>query len=65
MVNYVLSFRERLKGMMRIVQEMAEAWPEQKSWYSKTAHSIGDKMVVFLSLKGDKLKVAWQGPNLI
>ncbi|XP_048339157.1 uncharacterized protein LOC125425633 [Sphaerodactylus townsendi] len=69
-VDYVLSFRERLKDMMSVVQEnLAKAQATQSSWYDKTARSrtfeLGDKVMVFLPLRSDKLKVAWEGPHVI
>ncbi|XP_048357553.1 uncharacterized protein LOC125435398 [Sphaerodactylus townsendi] len=69
-VDYVLSFRERLKDMMSVVQEnLAKAQATQSSWYDKTARSrtfeLGDKVMVFLPLRSDKLKAAWEGPHVI
>ncbi|KYO39925.1 hypothetical protein Y1Q_0004434 [Alligator mississippiensis] len=48
---------------------MAEAQEKQSVWYDKKAGSRtferGDKVMVFLPLKTDKLRVAWEGPWLI
>ncbi|KYO27311.1 hypothetical protein Y1Q_0021238 [Alligator mississippiensis] len=56
--------------MMKVAQDsLAEAQEKQCVWYDKKArlHTFeqGNKIMVFLPLKTDKLQAAWEGPHVI
>ncbi|KYO44041.1 hypothetical protein Y1Q_0023045 [Alligator mississippiensis] len=63
MVEYVLSFHQKLTDMMKVARDsLAQAQEKQSAWYDEKAHlrnfERGDKVMVFLPLKTDKLQAA-------
>ncbi|KYO46905.1 hypothetical protein Y1Q_0014480 [Alligator mississippiensis] len=70
MVEYVLSFHQKLTDMMKVARDsLAQAQKKQSAWYDEKAHlrtfEQGDKVMVFLPLKTHKLQAAWKGPHVI
>ncbi|KYO48171.1 hypothetical protein Y1Q_0001969 [Alligator mississippiensis] len=72
MVDYMLSFCQKLTGMMKVAQDslaQAQAQEKQCVWFDEKAclctFERGDKVMVFLPLKTDKLQQAWEGPHVI
>ncbi|KYO22647.1 hypothetical protein Y1Q_0003163 [Alligator mississippiensis] len=69
-VEYVLSFRQKLTDMMKVARDsLAQAQEKQSAWYDENAHlctfESGDKVMVLLPLKTDKLQAAWEGPHVV
>ncbi|XP_041435978.1 uncharacterized protein LOC121399407 [Xenopus laevis] len=69
-VPYVLQFRKRLEQMTALVKEhLSEALTKQKVWYDRNArdrHFVpGDKVLLLIPMRSDKLKAAWEGPYVV
>ncbi|KYO19812.1 hypothetical protein Y1Q_0016067 [Alligator mississippiensis] len=69
-VEYVLSFRQKPTDTMKVSRDsLGQAQEKQSTWYDEKAHLCtfeqGDKVMVFLPLKTDKLQAAWEGPYII
>ncbi|CAM5092907.1 unnamed protein product [Natator depressus] len=66
-VEYVLTFRERLAELMGLAREnLARAQRKQKVWYDRTAraraYATGDQVMVLIPVRKNKLQAAWEGP---
>ncbi|XP_074928188.1 uncharacterized protein LOC142047712 [Chelonoidis abingdonii] len=66
-VEYVLTFRERLAELMGLAREnLARAQRKQKVWYDRTARArafaTGDQVMVLIPVRKNKLQAAWEGP---
>ncbi|XP_068069442.1 uncharacterized protein isoform X2 [Danio rerio] len=66
-VAYVLQMRERLEKMRALARtHMAEAQKHQRTWYDQRARErefvSGEKVLVMLPSKENKLLAKWQGP---
>ncbi|KYO28110.1 hypothetical protein Y1Q_0005104 [Alligator mississippiensis] len=69
-VEYMLSFCKKLTDMMKVARDsLGQAQEKQSTWYDEKAHLCtferGNKVMVFLPLKTDKLQAAWEGPHVI
>ncbi|KYO39883.1 hypothetical protein Y1Q_0006747 [Alligator mississippiensis] len=66
----MLSFHQKLTDMMKVARDsLAQAQEKQSAWYDEKAclrtFERGDRVMVFLPLKTDKLQAAWEGPHVI
>ena len=66
-VSHILLTRERMEGMMELVQEnIHQAQRQQKMWYDRSARertfNPGEQVLVLLPTTTSKLTAQWQGP---
>ncbi|XP_075764387.1 uncharacterized protein LOC142819706 [Pelodiscus sinensis] len=66
-VEYVLTFRERLAELMGLAREnLSRAQRKQKVWYDRNAraraYATGDQVMVLIPVRKNKLQAAWDGP---
>ncbi|XP_034628447.1 C-type lectin domain family 4 member K [Trachemys scripta elegans] len=66
-VEYVLTFRERLPELMGPAREkLVKAQRKEKVWFDCTARAhaftAGDQVMVLIPVRKNKLQAAWEGP---
>ncbi|XP_075071707.1 uncharacterized protein LOC142160697 [Mixophyes fleayi] len=69
-VHYVVQFRERMQSLMGMVHSnLKAAQTKQKQWYDRSARErifeVGQKVLVLVPMRQNKLQAAWEGPYLI
>ena len=68
--QYVVDLRNRIEGTCEMAREnLARASKKQAKYFNKKAKSrkfnVGDKVLVLLPFKRNKLQMTWRGPHVI